>query len=417
MKRLCSALNIKPTINKISEQSLKEVILKVYANDEYKFYLNSELIDVNDRFRIFNYNEVNYISKKTEYEDGINEIKLATLAKNKLNNLKIGKYQINVVEPKLISIDNSNYIITEYKGTSLQENLYSKEIKNTLSIDIVLEILEKFISLGVMYRGFLPRNTIVNNNIIYLLDWEDAIFGDTVVEGMNTLWKTNFLLNWGYFYDISKLESKMKTYFDCNKIEPKLLKYEINFGKWILSNKNEVNLRNQIFDTVLLAESKLNLINDDFYIMPNDLAHLVSDLFNSDIDVLFDISTYVLRKKSEDMFYNIICLLSNLIIDLYKRKITIQPYAILIILVLFETSSSDKIINIPSYNKLEDFLENLNNMNISLLDCYNQNFDSFKKKLYEILNKVIYNYDTGVNITELQNNLEEYIWNLKKAGD
>ena len=57
MKKLLNELNVSSKINGVTKNSFEDIIDEVYGDDKYKFYLNSELIDVNDRFRIFSFND------------------------------------------------------------------------------------------------------------------------------------------------------------------------------------------------------------------------------------------------------------------------------------------------------------------------------------------------------------------------
>ncbi len=294
--QLYEKINQKKKINTISNCSLTEAVTYAFSNDKFKFYLNSELIDVKDRFRIFRFHQKVYIAKKTTEEDGKNELKYALLAKEKLTDVTLPNYQLKVIEPVLLQDEQSYYILTEYHGTSLQELVYKNE-KSSLSIDTLFTIMNAFLDKGILYRGFLPRNTVIQKDTIYLLDWEDTIYTSHPKEiGVNQLWLTNFLLNWCYFYPLEELKKRLLNYKNTSLIEPELLKYEKNFGAWISCINPSKSIRDTILETVLFAEKPLYLDKNIFYIPPNDLAHLVSDLFNSDIDVLFDISSYVLPR-------------------------------------------------------------------------------------------------------------------------
>lgn len=410
MKRLCDELNVNTSIHHVSANCLKNAINYVYKNDDFKFYLNSELIDINDRFRVFNYNGKNYISKKTSKEDGKNEFNLALKAKEKLDKIKVGKWILNVVEPQLIIINSEYFIVTEYMGTSLQECMYDKNKKNTLKIDDLFDILDLFINSGILYRGFLPRNIIINQLNIYLLDWEDVIF-DYQQKGINTLWITNFLLNWSYFFDIDDLKKKIQSYNRTE--EPSLLKYEINFGKWILEDNINTDIREKIFNTVMYAEKNITKNDDIFYIMPNDLAHLISDLFNSDIDVLFDISCFVLRQKSEEKYIKVVNLLSNLIAHTYINKLKIQPIAILLILMLWQIVSENISDNIPlQYKDNDDFFSNLSKFNL-VVTYMSDDFNNFQVQLEKCLNSIINQYNKKDKKLLIRNNLAKYIWSFK----
>lgn len=411
MKSLREELNVSNHIYQIKAKNIEEAIIKAFKGEKYNFYLNSELIDVNNRFRIFSFNGVNYIIKKSSLKSGFEEEQLAKKAYDKLNNIEISSYRLNVILPILKIINNDSYIVTEYKGTSLQECLYSNILKNSLTINDIKELLEKFLEIGILYRGFLPRNTIVNDKIIYLLDWEDVVFCDEEnLKIINKFWETNFLLNWSYFYSFDDLNYILEKYKGNKSSEPSLIKYEKNFESWIGTELEEISLRDEIMKTVFFAEQKLNLSSNEFCIVPNDMAHLVSDIFNSDIDVLFDISSYVIRKYDEVKYYQLLKILSQLIVYLYKNKYNIKIYSIIIILIMLELASTKCISDI----EIDSYIEVLNIdkfKNNNLIMCFYEK-KNFEIELEKVVDKVIKNFN-GKNVDKLNvKRLSDYMLNL-----
>ena len=101
------------------------------------------------------------------------------------------------------------------------------------------------------------------------------------------------------------------------------------------------DLRKCILKTVMESERKVEESTPNFIIPPNDMAHLVSDLFNSDIDVLFDISSSILRKKSESKYVELLEMLSRVIINSYSKNESIQKGAIRIILKFMEVAAGN----------------------------------------------------------------------------
>jgi len=418
MKQLKKVILKDNEIKTINNNNVEEAIKKVFINDDYGFYLNSELIDVNNRFRIFSFENKNYIVKKTTIENGKDEVFKASRAYDCIDNIKINNFTLKVIQPQLVEVDKDAYILTEYMGVSLQECVYSEKEKNPIDIHTLFDILDKFLSLGILYRGFLPRNTVVKDNTIYLLDWEDTIFvTKNDIVHIHKLWETNFLLNWSYFFDLDILKEKIKEYQHSSVEEPKLLKYEIKFGNWINYNGNDMELRNKILDTVLFAERKLDVSDNDFCIAPNDLAHLVSDLFNSDIDVLFDISCKVMRNKNEQTYYSLIKMLSNLIVYLFKCKKRIQPYSILLLLVIFTIATKDlqaENIQLENYESIDEYMKYINKLNIKLIDCYfNCEKEKFKHELSVVLTNLISQFnDKDTKLDVDLDNLVDYIFSI-----
>lgn len=412
MKALFKALQLENKIYPIEGETLTDCIRIAWLDKKYSFYQNSELIDVNNRFRIFEYENSQYIIKKSSVQDGEEELRLASKAEKILQNIKINNYDLEVIVPTVKIIDGYAYIITNYKGVSLQESLYSSNEKIKLKIEDIFAILDEFMTRGVLYRGFLPRNTILKDKKIYLLDWEDVIFckKDEVI--VNQLWATNFLLNWSYFFDKNDLEEHLSNYQNSDMGEPNLIKYEKKFGDWINWKGTDLELRTVIMDTVLNAEKPLEITDTNFWIMPNDLAHLISDLFNSDIDVIFDIACKIIREKSEDRYYKLITILSNLIIDLHSQNKSIQPIAIVMLLVIIEES-----INIHNYSmKYENpksLIEYIKRRGYILVDTYYNDEREFSFQLELYLKKLIQQFNSQSQDIKIPLGLDEYIVSIK----
>lgn len=396
MKKLYEQLNIAPIIKKVPFNNVDEIIKYVFKNDEYKFYLNSELIDVNDRFRIFEYKNKNYILKKSNITDGNLEVQIAQKAIEVIDGLNVSNYTIKIIKPTIYYVDDFAYILTEYMGNSLQECNYSKQNRNAVELNVIFEILELFLAKGVLYRGFLPRNMVVNNNIIYLLDWEDTTFVKNTKSGINLLWKTNFLLNWSYFYDYKELEKQLNKYCVLKDSEPPLLKYEIKFKNIANLNCKDIKVREFILKTVIESEKAIKEDKTEFIIPPNDMAHLISDLFNSDVDVLFDITSAVLRKKTESKYIELLKVLSISIVDSYMNNENIQKNLIKILLNFLEITSND----------------DLSNGDILLASFKNDKI-AFSKELKEVLNKIFYKFNNSKLSDENFARIFDYIYSFR----
>lgn len=415
MKPLYKALSIKNKIEIINADSINDAIKKAWVDDKYRFSLNSELIDVNNRFRIFEYQKSIYIIKKSSTLDAESELDLAIKADEHLKNIKVDEYTLKVIVPIVKVIEKEAYVITKYKGTSLQECLYDKNKNNPLKIENVFSILDVFMKLGILYRGFLPRNTIVIGNEIFLLDWEDVVFCKEPKEKfVNMLWETNFLLNWSYLFDINDLKERIVKY-KSQSPEPPLIKYERKFSEWINWKQSDKELRNKIMNTVLSAEKKLTIsCDDEFCIMPNDLAHLISDLFNTDIDVIFDISCEILRSKNENQYYSLIKTLSNLIIKLYIQKRHIQPYAIILVLAIIEEAVTNKSIFNEQCQQIEQFFIEIKETNYDLVNAYlSESEQLFATKLNNYLNRLVQQYNNSSEEQLKTTILEKYILSFK----
>ena len=180
------------------------------------------------------------------------------------------------------------------------------------------------------------------------------------------------------------------------KKEPPLLKYEEKFCNIANLKYDIFEIRNYIFKTVLEAEKSINDKTNDFIIPPNDMAHLISDLFNSDIDVLFDITSCVLRRKKEEVYVRLIKKLSLSIVDSYFNKRNIQQDVIKIILSFMGEAANDKVYY------------------IDLVKLYENNKTEFYNELKNVLNKIIFEFNKTKLSDENYIRIFNYIYSFRK---
>lgn len=325
----------------IGNENWKDAINYIYTNNSknLNFCINSELIDIKNRFKILKKEEKIYIIKKTSLKNAKLEIKNAKKINNLIKYQKIKGTNLIPIIPKLIVIDEQGFLISEYKGTTLQEALYSVERKKTLSFETFTQINELLFNNGIIYRGFIPRNIIIDKKNIYMIDFEDAIiYKDKKKVKYDLLFTTNFILNWQYFYKKEEIEIMINKTCIQYKENKKLLKYEKKYKEIKGYNLRNLKLRDKIKNTVINSEKPSIYRNiNNYEIMPNDLVHLISDIFGYNYDVLFDLISEEIRKENEKIYYKYLKIFSN-IIFLYKEKIEeMQFYILLIITMYMET--------------------------------------------------------------------------------
>ena len=288
-----------------------KIIEAIFYDTKYKFCLNSELIDIDSRFRIVKIHNKVFIIKKTTAEKAQNERNNAIELEKILYKKIIDNYKLKPIIPTIINIGNDWYIISEYKGYTLQESLYDKRKSKSISFSTFSKIILLFMENGIIYRGFIPRNMIIRKNNIYMIDFEDITINNNEI---NLQYITNLILNWQYFYPRYELEMMIEKYGGSNEKNIQLLPFENCYKEILGCNCNNYDLRLKILNTVLYAEKPINQVNKNNYIiMPNDLVHLMSDLYGSYVDVIIDLYFECLRKKSEEDFNNFIDLSSNII--------------------------------------------------------------------------------------------------------
>ena len=221
--------------------------------------------------------------------------------KNKFKNMKVNNYNVKVVIPMLIQSEEGVYCVSKYKGLSLENYYYDNlDSINIFSINTLYSLLNEFLKKGIYYYDFVPRNVIVQDDNIHLVDFENVIFSSNLFYDIR--WQTNFLLNWSYIYDLSILKKHSKNLIENseNINNYTLSNFEKNFKKITEINGDSLTVRNIILSTVLISEKKTNKIFNG--LVPIDLCHFISDILGTKIDVFVDIQFYLIRLKSEEKF-------------------------------------------------------------------------------------------------------------------
>lgn len=284
----------------ISATNLAEAVSYVFQSEGYSFELNKGLIDIEKKFRYFTFRNKGYIAKRVKKSKALIEVKNADTIKKILGKKNIENYFIEIIVPELINVNDAYYCVSEYKGISL-ENYYYVDCYNTIfPVSILKSCLETFIEAGIYYYDFLPRNTILVKNKIYLLDFENVLFKNEVV--FDIRWNTNFLLNWSNIFNMDLLLGTTNHLVDKKISENNynLASFESAFKKIIGIHGDNIKVRSLILNTVIFAERKYDIKCSG--LVPMDICHFISDIFGTDIDVFSDILFYLIRKKNEHVF-------------------------------------------------------------------------------------------------------------------
>lgn len=281
----------------IDTPSLREAVAIAFKeHNKFSCTNNSELVDIKDRFRIFKNCGKIYIVKKVQKEKILNEFNNSIIAKQKVSSLNISSVTIAIVTPEILEIDSSYYLTSEYMGQTLHEYIYNDK-KFPLSKNVIFNILERFLSVGIVHTGFLPRNIIYKDNKLFFIDWEDALFFDTKVDNfLDYISKAEFLNNWGYFFDKKYLIKRLKLLSPILSNEFKKGSFEREYISLTGFSKKSELLKPEIDDIIIRAEGTIKVPKNYKYIIPSDLGHLISDTFPRSMDVLHDLILYVLQK-------------------------------------------------------------------------------------------------------------------------
>jgi hypothetical protein len=316
-------------INPVEAPTLEKAVIKTYKDPAYYYYQSSWFIDIKQGFRIFNYRDSNYIAKKTTPEKALLEHKKAKEARTRLADFNIGGRHVEVVVPKLFESakhKKSCYVVSSYLGLDLNNASY-KDTLVDLSLESCLQIVKQFLEKGVAYRGFLPRNIVLRDKFIYLFDWEDAKFSNKKSGDLfDHLWQTNFLLNWGYLYGFKELKQGLQSALGITYPlkQPPLVDYEKMFACITGEKSSPLDLRRNIDKVVFGAEGPLRIRSKSFYLHPNDMGHLIADIYTDEIDVLNDLLSFNMRRVDENKYLLNSILATRLFASYFRSKLVLS---------------------------------------------------------------------------------------------
>jgi len=348
-------VGIRFTIKSVVEKTLADAISAVCDSNDYCFYGSRWFIDIKGNFKIFSFNGTSYIAKETSNEKADLEVTNSLKAKEKLDGKIINTKRIKVVVPQKITLPSSKeryFLVSEYLGSDMNDGVYTNT-RPSMSLNDCLSIVKLLLENGIAYRGFLPRNIVEKEDNIYLFDWEDASFTDSPsLSIFDHLWRTNFLLNWSYLYKHADLANGLihQVGIQDPLTEPPLVKYEETFKVIFNSKLSDRSLRDAIDKIVFGSELPLAQESNKFYIRPNDMGHLIADVFFSDIDVLHDLLSSVFRMYNEGGYLHNLQLLTSILIAYYREilvfnrtpKLSLEYYALVPILLMIDDYLSEE---------------------------------------------------------------------------
>lgn len=300
---------------------------------------NPELIDVQDRFRLIEANGQAYVTKKSKPAQAEAERFLATEAAARLNGCFAGDLSLRVVVPEVVLCGDAAYLITPYLGKTLQSIRYT-QVNPVIHPKTLHQILQIFKDCGIRYRGFLPRNTILKDGVLYLIDWEDTAFFDAGTDvSSNLIAETNFVLNWMYNYDAEELRAMYRCVYQVfSEQDIPLNRYETILcclcGR-VVSSLSDA--RSFVETLVLAAEAPCKGAQNSV-ILPTDCASVVADIFTPHIDAFFDILSAYLRQEDETGYLRWLDFLGTYIRDNPNTETQTQGQIISILLMMCLTS-------------------------------------------------------------------------------
>lgn len=256
--------------------------------EKYK-YINNWLFDPENKLLCFLFNDCKYIAKRTTIEKANLEIKNAKILKKILDNVKINSFKVNIIIPTFCEVSSQyGYIVSRFYGNDLNQLYYENKTENLVFInEVYLKIKYLLESNHINFNGFLPRNVIFNNNIIYLIDFEDINNKDRLIV------ETTQSIAWSYFVDLNLKQIAT-----------------------LLGNENNIMLSGDMqkivsgypnmYKLALIAESSYNSFKK-----MDDIINVLSEYVSYEIELILDIILY--EKSINSISINIEALLYSLV--------------------------------------------------------------------------------------------------------
>lgn len=259
-----------------------------------------ELIDVRNRFRCIEADGQAYVIKKSKPAQAEEERSYAAEASARLNGCIADGLSLQVVVPEVVLCGDAAYLITPYLGKTIQSIRYT-QVNPVIQQKTLHQILQVFKDHGIRYRGFLPRNTILKDGILYLIDWEDTAFFDVGTDVPGSLMaETNFVLNWMYDFDAEELRTMYRrVYRVLSEQNVPLNRYETILCCLCGQTAGSAPDARSFVEKVVLVAEAPRRDAQSCVILPADCASVISDIFTPHIDAFFDILSAYLRREDE----------------------------------------------------------------------------------------------------------------------
>jgi len=270
--------------NEVEASTLKDAIENVIDNKELYKYYNNWLFDPKNKLLAFNYDKTDYIIKRISKKQLVAEVKNAKRLKKILDNKKINNYEIKVNVPDVFYVNKKYYLVTNYYGKDLNQIFYENNYKYNKKFEETIKELCKILKdKDIIYNGFLPRNIILNDNKMHIIDFEDINTKSLIAS------ETNFKIGWSYFFkNLNQLTNKLSENDNYDKL----------FKKYKFKYENP-------YQIALKAESKINNYKID------DIVNNLSTYIDEYTELLVDILLYELQTNNKEFLLNSLYALSE----------------------------------------------------------------------------------------------------------
>lgn len=291
------------SIKKVDAKSLTEAINIVDQSPKKYVFRNSWLFSIDSNIFIFSYKHKNIIIKKGSIGKLKKEVENALMVANLINGVKVNKMKMIAVVPDLFKIDSTKgYLVSEYFGPDCNE-LFYQSIDGILSMDVVIGMIKKLNKLSILHKDLLPRNVIVKNNVIYLIDWEKVVINKMVVNP-SLQYKAALLIGWRYINP--KISEEIKL---LPSLKTKVLQDEKHLNRYEKFFKNMLGLDAVSNDKIseLCYEYVVNATNyekEPSFSKIDDILHALSEILPIELELFIDLLLCNERNERNNYLYH-----------------------------------------------------------------------------------------------------------------
>ncbi len=278
---------IEHRIEKIDIESIWDAV-KIVKQFPKKFrFKNNWIFDIEKKIYIFSFKNKNIIIKQGNINKLKKEVENASKVNQLIDKIKIGSKELIAIVPDFYNINSQKgYLISEYCGPDCNE-LFYQHVNKSLSTNEIIQILKQLNKASILHKNLLPRNVIVKNNKIYLIDFENVIFNKNSAN--KTLqFKTSILVGWRNLTKITEKEIEANIYYwsDAEQNVEYLNKYEDTFKNMLgLTNTDNYQTQKLCYENIINATSYKNQLS---LLKLDDILHSISGILPIEVELLID---------------------------------------------------------------------------------------------------------------------------------
>lgn len=258
-----------------------------------------ELVDVHGRFRYYLHAGRAFVAKESDPDAAARECANARMAAERLHGLELSNgMKVRIAVPQLVELSGSRVLqVDQYLGRTLHDR--GIEAARTFPERCFAELLQRLLSRGVAWSGYAPRNVICSEDdaTLWLIDWEDAEFsrpGECSLDGLHLF---RLVLNWSPLYggwrSFLRRVQEYGVSVSLGSVSTGLDGFERTYRQIIGTALSDETVRSRCAEMCLASEA-VQLGRPGRWLSADEVGHLVADLFDDPLQVLYSLATEAL---------------------------------------------------------------------------------------------------------------------------